>query len=296
MQTVNSDNSGKIIVKQFFLAALYALIIVCSIFDTGKTLADDIAIPNYWSPNQFTSKPKIDKNNNIKFIVTTDFRPFSFIDEEKNIKGFHGDLARAICAELDMQNKCLIQAVPWRGHEIARDINRNTVLLSGLASSKATRRRLFFTRPYLVIPARFVAQRHRAYSEPIYQELEGKVVAVIASTAHATYISENLKGSKIKLFQDNQSLFEALKNESVDAIFSDALTISNWLHSGNSEDCCQFVGGPYISQKYFGYGFSIAVPQDNRKLLQSLNYALRAINQNGKFAEVFLRYFPIGLF
>jgi len=49
----------------------------------------------------------------MRFLTTTDFPPFNFIDRKKRLTGFHVDLARAICEELEVLNRCQIQGLPW---------------------------------------------------------------------------------------------------------------------------------------------------------------------------------------
>ena len=51
--------------------------------------------------------------SDLRFITTTDFPPFSFIDASGRLSGFHVDLARAICAALEITDRCQIHALPW---------------------------------------------------------------------------------------------------------------------------------------------------------------------------------------
>jgi len=82
----------------------------------------------------------------------------------------------------------------------------------------------------------------------------------------------------------------------VDAVFSDALSLSFWLSSPASQDCCVFLDGAFLSNEYFGNGLAIAVSPERKELVEAINFALAEINANGKFAELYLRYFPLGLF
>ena len=75
--------------------------------------AQSVLIPNFWDPNERFVKPDFSTRQRLKFLTTTDFPPFNFIDRKKRLSGFHVDLARAICSELDMLAKCQIQALPW---------------------------------------------------------------------------------------------------------------------------------------------------------------------------------------
>ncbi|MEM1318582.1 MAG: transporter substrate-binding domain-containing protein, partial [Pseudomonadota bacterium] len=101
-----------------------------------------------------------------------------------------------------------------------------------------------------------------------------------------------------RIFATRNAAFTALKAGQVDAMFGDGLAISFLLQreEATGSPCCRFVGGPYLSQRYFPGELAVALPKGNRTLREAMNYALRSINSKGVFAELYLRWFPIGLY
>jgi len=272
-----------------FLALFFALI-------TNIAMSQEIGIPNFWDPNERFIKPATTKLGNIRFITTTDFPPFSFVRGEKQISGFHIDLARAICSELGMLSACQIQALPWSEHESAMAKDADTVLISGLSIDAASRRKYAFTRAYLNLPGRFVGRKTNPVREPLYHNLSGKIVGFVDGTAHEAFLVSNFGRSYLRAFLDQDAALKALKNKEVEVVFSNSLLVSFWLHSKQSDNCCEFTGGPYLSSDYFGKGLAIAVNPKNKELLRALNFALRTISDNGTFSELYLRYFPESLY
>jgi polar amino acid transport system substrate-binding protein len=126
----------------------------------------DPAIPSFWDTRERLVKPDMTELKRLRFITTTDFPPFSFIDASGRLSGFHVDLARAICSELDITDRCQIQALPWNEHAKALAEGEGEALLSGLAVSSENREKYIFSRPYLSFPARFVAQGRADGNEP----------------------------------------------------------------------------------------------------------------------------------
>src|SRR3546814_16148214 len=57
--------------------------------------------------------PRPDLSNivRLRILTTSDFPPFNFADQTGRLTGFHIDLAREICAELQIEAKCQIQAL-----------------------------------------------------------------------------------------------------------------------------------------------------------------------------------------
>ena len=70
-------------------------------------------IPGFWDSQERIIKPNVKDLPRLRFLTTTDFPPFSFIDKNKRLSGFHVDLARAICEELEVLSVCQIQALPF---------------------------------------------------------------------------------------------------------------------------------------------------------------------------------------
>lgn len=263
---------------------------------SSKTLAQPVNVPNFWDPNVIIQKPGKLTVQRFKFLTTTDFPPFNFIDRRKRLSGFHIDLAREICRELQVLKLCLIQALPWDELEGVMQSGEAEILMAGLQKDDISLEKYAFTQAYFRIPGRFVALNKSALSAPIYANLFRKKTGVVTGSAHETYMREFFENREIIGFETLQKAHDALKKGEVDAVFSDAVSQAFWLASDASEKCCQMAGGPFLSNKHFGSGLHLAVAKDRADLIGPLNYALRRINDTGKFRELYLRYFPIGLF
>jgi polar amino acid transport system substrate-binding protein len=232
----------------------------------------------------------------IRFITTVDFPPFSFLDQTSRLAGFHIDLARAICAELEVLARCQIQALPWNELPGALRTGQAEAIISGIAMTPESRMEYSFTRAYLTLPARFAARKEIAGPQTSAATLAQKRVGVIEGTAHEAMLRDWFPDIKPVTFSRHEWMFDALKTGSVDAVFGDALQFSFWLASRSAEECCGFLDGPYVSRAHLGEGLAIAVSPRNARLALAFDHALASLNRNGRFAELYLRWFPNGLF
>ena len=82
----------------------------------------------------------------------------------------------------------------------------------------------------------------------------------------------------------------------IDTIFGDGISLSLWLDSQDGRTCCGFRGGPFMDAKFFGEGAGIAVKKGNSQLRQVLDYALAALAARGTYANLYLKYFPLGFY
>ena len=254
-------------------------------------------IPNFWDPQERFIKPNVKTLPRLRFLTTTDFPPFSFIDSEKRLTGFHVDLARAICVELEVMPVCQIQAVPFAQLQSELINGSGEAIIAGLSINENTRQQLHFTRPYFKLPARFIAKRGSGLNEPLWQSLSGRDVGVVDGTAHAAMAAQHFGDLHIRVFETQQAALGALQKGDIETFFGDALSLSFWLQNQSPEKvCCEFIGRAYLSTDYLGKGLAIALTQNNRELVEAINFALKSINDKGVFAELYLRYFPISLF
>ena len=89
---------------------------------------------------------------------------------------------------------------------------------------------------------------------------------------------------------------DELELGAVRRLFGDAISLAFWLNGTDSENCCSFRGGPYLDSRYFGEGVGIAVKKGNETVRMALNWALFRVWEQGRFTDLWLRYFPISPF
>nr|WP_292834988.1 transporter substrate-binding domain-containing protein [Mesorhizobium sp.] len=273
-----------------------ALICLGAVVSATRAPAAGPQAPILWDTQERLAKPDLAAMPRLRFLTTTDFAPFNFLDGSGRLSGFHIDLARAICAELELAGKCEIQALPWDELETALQKGEGEAIIAGIAVTAQARETYAFSRAYLQFPARFVVPRTKPITEPVYQALQGKKVGVVAGTGHEHMLRDDFGKVEIVTYPKPEDLHAALKAGKLDAAFGDGMRLSFWLGGADAADCCRFAGGPYIAPEYFGTGLSIAVKADNPALAAAFDYALQQISVKGTFAELYLRYFPISFY
>ncbi|TKT74221.1 transporter substrate-binding domain-containing protein [Aquamicrobium sp. LC103] len=282
-----------------FLPALSAIMLTAAAVLAGSIAAwaQEPTIPNFWDEKERMAKPDLSQVARVRFLTTIDFPPFNYIDASGRLAGFHVELARAICAELGIVARCQIQGLPWEELEEAIERGDGEALITGTAITAENREKYAFTRPYLGFPARFVAQKAADdFREPMNAAVVGKKIGVLSGSSHEAMLRAYFPGAVVTAIEESEQLYEALRERKVDGAFGDGMRMSFWLQGSESRDCCRFVGGPYIAPEFLGYGMAIATRLDNRELAEAFDYALREIGVKGKFAELYLKYFPVSFY
>ena len=227
-------------------------------FFTGAAPADQPAAPMFWDIKERLPKPDLSALPRLRFLTTTDFPPFNYLDRDGRLSGFHVDLVRAICAELGVADKCEIQAMPWEQLEDALERGRGEAIIAGIAVTEDTRAEYAFSRPYLQFPARFIMPKTRAATEPIYAKIQGERIGVIAGSGHERMLREYFPGAKVVTYSRQEWLYADLKAGKLAGAFGDGMRFAFWLAGSEASGCCRFAGGPYLAPEYLGLGLAIA--------------------------------------
>jgi polar amino acid transport system substrate-binding protein len=257
---------------------------------------DRPTIPQYWDERERLALPDISSFQRVRFLTTSDFPPFNHLDSLGRPAGFHIDLARAICTELGISDICQVQVLPWEELEEALEQGQGEAVIAGLAVTPEARQRLAFTRSYLRFPARFATRHEAPLREPIHRAVAEKRIGVMAGSAHEAMLRDYFPEARPVTFSRWGWMLDALREDRIEGVFGDGLRLSVWLDDPESENCCRFVGGPYLSAEYLGAGLAIATAIENEDLARAFDHALRELGVNGRFAELYLRHFPISFY
>jgi len=286
-----------------FLVALFAaaigLLLAVPVLEAGPArqpgVSDPVVqVPGFWDPRRRPERPDLSRVNVIRFITEIDYPPFNFAGPDGNPQGFNIDLARLICEELKLI--CTVQMRRFETMVSTLNSNQADAAIASIAVTPDMRSRVDFTDPYYRTPARFVAKRDSAIDNPLPEKLEAKKVAVVAGTAHEAYLKALFTEAELRPFPNAAEARAALKSGAVDLLFADAISLAFWLNGTDSENCCSFRGGAFMDSRYFGEGIAIAVRRGNDTMRQAINWAMFRAWEQGKFTDLWLKYFPVSPF
>ena len=257
-------------------------------------------IPQLFDPDFRFAQPDLGAVRSIRFLTTDDFPPFHFTLPDGTLTGFDIDLARAICRDLKLA--CTIQVRRFDALVGEVKAGHDDAIIAAIANTPVTRADLTFTDPYYTTPARFVTKRQSPLDAKARVEvitpaaLAGHTVGVEGGTAQEAFLKAFFPKVVLKSYRNQLDLRAALQMNEVDAIFADGIGLALWLNGTEAAGCCQFRGGPFTETRFFGNGVSIAVAKANDTLRHALNFELDKLSKDGTFADLYLKYFPIGFY
>ncbi|MGJ0506689.1 MAG: transporter substrate-binding domain-containing protein [Methylocystis sp.] len=254
----------------------------------------EVTIPSFFDPHRALQKPDLSRLKQIRFLTEDDFPPFNFLLSDGQLAGFNIDLARALCAELEIP--CTIQRRSWELLLPALDDTSGDAVIAALAINDDTRKRADFTAPYFLTPGRFVMFRDTPLSAATPEAIGDRKVAVVGGSRHEAFLKTFYPEAERVVFETTAQARNALRTGKVTAHFGDAIGLSFWLNGAEAGGCCAFKDGPFTDPRYFGEGVGIAVRKGNEPLRRALDYALAKLDRRGALGELYLKYFPVGPF
>lgn len=260
-----------------------------------RGLAGPTAVPSFWNTERRLERPDAaDLPRELRIVTADDYPPFNFLSAEGVLTGFNVDLARAICAEL--QVVCAVQAAAFDSLVETIEQGRADAAIAGIAATPVNRAVLDFSERYLGMPARFIALKGKEPADTLPETVASKRIAVVSRTAHEAYLRSFFNEAAIRPYPDLKSAQAALRSGEADLLFADGIALALWLNGTDSGDCCVFAGGAFTESRFFGEGFAVAVKGGNDKLRHAVDYALQRIWEKGVYTNLYLRWFPIGFY
>ncbi|WP_316858979.1 transporter substrate-binding domain-containing protein [uncultured Cohaesibacter sp.] len=229
--------------------------------------------------------------NGLRFLTSDGFPPFNYRDKSGEPMGYHVELARAFCEQLNLA--CTIKVVPFEDIPdmiLGADAD---VALTGLTRHPDLEGRLAFSNTFLKRPGRFLRLKDKNIRTD-KQSLDGAPVAVIGGTSHEAFLKAYFERVNRVPVTDLKAARQLLEEEKVVAIFADAFQLLPFASERNSP--FSFAGKPYYDDYFFGDGMSMAYGDGRNDLANLLNYGLQKLAQKGRLAELYARHFALDVY
>jgi len=218
----------------------------------------------------------------IKIATEGAYPPFNKTTAAGELVGFDVDIAKALCAE--MKTECEIVAQDWDGIIPGLVAKKYDAIIASMSITDERKKTVDFTGRYYSNHLRIVAK------DGADAKLDGKTVGAQRATVAAKWLEDNHgRTATVKLYDTQTAAYADLTSGRLDALVSDVYPAYDWLQSNEGY---AFVGDKIDINDRIG----IAVRKGEDDLREKLNTALKAIRENGTYAEINKAYFPFDIY
>ncbi|RKD25921.1 amino acid ABC transporter substrate-binding protein [Ammoniphilus oxalaticus] len=235
------------------------------------------------TPNENTEAPADGEAKKLVIGVDDKFAPMGFRDEQNELVGFDIDYARA--AGEKMGYEVTFQPIDWKAKESELNSGRIDLIWNGYTITDDRKEKVLFTKPYLKNTQVVLTKADSEISK--LDDLAGKEVGLQALSSALDALEANEISSEVKKvteFTDNVLALADLKNGRVDAVVIDEVVARYYM--SKEEDTFKLLEESLAPEEY-----GVGVKQGNEELLNELQAALDALNEDGTAAEISTKWF-----
>ncbi len=219
-----------------------------------------------------------------KLVVGSDttFAPFEFTDPNTGkYIGFDVELIQAIADEAGYELD--FQSMAFDGLIAALQANQINAAISAMTITPERAKVVDFSEPYYK-SGLIVAVQTKNNDIKGFEDLKGKKIAVQSGTTGAMQAEKATDKDKITYFTNTDQALLELKNGGADAVINDYPVSAYFIQQGNND--VKLVGEILSAEEY-----GIAVPKGQTETLEKINAALKKLKENGKYAEIYKKWF-----
>ncbi|MBR7797592.1 transporter substrate-binding domain-containing protein [Agaribacter marinus] len=210
----------------------------------------------------------------------TSFVPFEFKEDGEYV-GFDIELIKAIADEVGFEIE--LETTNFDGIIPGLQTGSFDIAVAGISIKEDRKKKVDFSDPYYQSGLAIGVSSDNDSIKSM-EDLEGKTIATRLGSTSATYINENIKNAKASQFEQLDQAYLAVENGSADAILYDAPNVNYYIKTKG--DNLKVVGDLYQAEDY-----GIAISKGQGELVTAINDALATLKENGKYDEIYEKWF-----
>lgn len=227
---------------------------------------------------------KIMDKSELTYALTGAYPPFNFIDEDGNLTGFDVDIANAIAEEMGVKAKPITTA--WDGIVGGLTGNRFDIILGSMAITEERLKKVNFSDPYYYDGAQFFAKTGSGLDS--IADLDNGKVGVVTGTTFHDYLKEVDNIGEILQFESDVDNIKSVEQGRIDGLVTGKFV-------GLQAPEKYGVDIEPVGSLLYSEDVAIAIRKDDIKLLEEINKALKAIQDNGTYDEISNKWFGLNI-
>jgi putative glutamine transport system substrate-binding protein len=217
--------------------------------------------------------------------VKYDVPLFGFLNPETNqVEGFDVDMGRAVAQQIFGDPNAV---------EFKEAISRNRIpylqqgvvdiVFSTMTANEERAQQIDFTDCYYIAGQSLLVPVNSDIQS--INDLAGKRVGTVQGSTSEKNIREKAPQANVELFATYAEAVQAMESGRVDAVTTDDIILYGF--QSRNPDKFKVVGGQFTIEPYAG-----GVRKGNTALLEQANAAIRAMKQDGRWAELYRKWIP----
>lgn len=246
----------------------------------------------------------------VKIATEGAYPPWNFVDASGNLVGFEIDLAKDLCARMNVT--CEVVPQKWRGIIQGLNSGKYDAIMAAMSITEERKKLVTFSRNYAGTPNVFIMRKdnpaadfrtglerltlddispaEQAAIDAIISEFEGKIIGVQVATTHANFADEYLGDhAEIRIYDFQHTIDLELYQGRLDAVIGD---YAYWQPLIQTEQGKEYkIVGPHMTGGPFGGGVGVAIRKKDQDLADMFSRAIQEMIRDGSLKKLAIKWF-----
>lgn len=261
--------------KKGFRVALALMIVISLVAAAGCGSSAPASTQNQTpAPTQAPAPEKV-----LKVGSDITYPPFESFDAKQQATGFDIDLMKAVGEDLGY--KVQFETSAFDGLIPSLQAGKYDCVISAMTITQERAKSVKFSDPYFKAVQYIAYKKGATYTK--IADLKGKKVGVQLNTTGQFAVED--KGITTKKFDTTPDALNALLIGGVDAVVADNQPVLSFIDANQASNIECVTAD--TADEFYGIAFKL----DNTQLADQVNATLKKFKENGKYAEIYKKYF-----
>ncbi|WP_087972308.1 transporter substrate-binding domain-containing protein [Oceanobacillus rekensis] len=265
----------------FISIMLILVLAACGSDEETDTTDSTEGAENTESSESSEASAEVELEDTYTVVSDTSFVPFEFL-EDGEYTGFDIDLIHAIADEAGFEIE--LETTNFDGIIPGLQTGQFDIAIAGISITEERKNAIDYSDPYYESGLAIGVASDNEDINSI-EDLEGKTIATRLGSTSAAYIEENIESAEANQYEQLDQAYLSVENGSSDAILYDAPNVNYYIQT-QGEDSLKVVGDLYQAEDY-----GIAITKGKEDLVAAINEALANLRENGKYDEIYTKWF-----
>nr|WP_154896744.1 transporter substrate-binding domain-containing protein [Paenibacillus xylanexedens] len=276
-----TPSNGKKMRKGWMLTAIL-LMVVLVVSACGSKTTDNGSSNGAQSSNELE---QIKSAGTMKVGMMGTYRPYNFLNDNKEMDGFDADIAREVAKRLGVEVEFVSQE--FSGLTPSLQSKKIDAIISQMTITDERKQALDFSEGYITNQVKIIVKDDNNDITEL-EDFKGKTIGVGLGTNDETYLRNEVLPKvgdfTIKTYDDVITSLKDLDAGRIDATINNLYALKPIIDSNGFK--IKAVGEPIKSDQA-----GIAVRKNNPELVAALNEALQGMKDDGTYNTIFKKWF-----
>ncbi len=246
----------------------------------------------------------------VKIATEGAYPPWNFVDASGNLVGFEIDLAKDLCARMNVA--CEVVPQKWRGIIKGLNAGKYDAIMAAMSITAERKKLVTFSSNYAGTPNVFIMRKDNPAADfrtgldrlnlddispaeqeainAIIKEFKDKVIGVQVATTHANFADAYLGDhAEIRIYDFQHTIDLELYQGRLDAVIGD---YAYWQPLIQTEQGKEYkIVGPHMTGGPFGGGVGVAIRKKDQDLADLFSRAIVEMIRDGSLKKLAIKWF-----